>query len=89
MNIIFMIDILINLRTTYINTKSGDEVYSPLMIAKRYILGGRFWIDFLSSLPLDSFQTGNNSTGFLGVFGMLKLMRISRITKIIQHLNIK
>ena len=111
MNLLFILDIGINFRTTYINTKTGNEVslplpkctslsnicflfaltpqiYEPRKIAKRYLLGGRFWIDLISSLPLDSFQSGGSSD-VLGVFSMLKLVRITRISKIISNLNIK
>ena len=48
----FFIDILVNFRTTYFN-KDGDEIFSPKDIAKRYVLGGRFFIDLLASVPLD------------------------------------
>lgn len=85
-NIFFMIDILINFRTTYINTKTGKEIWSPKLIAKHYVLGGKFWIDILSSIPFDNFQNDNLSA--LGAIGMLKLIRTARISKIIQHLDV-
>lgn len=49
----FFIDIAINFRTTFISNKTGEEIYNPKLIAKRYVLGGRFLIDFLSSIPFD------------------------------------
>jgi potassium voltage-gated channel Eag-related subfamily H protein 4 len=51
----FFVDIIINFRTTYISQTTGNEVYNPKLIAKNYVLGGRFWIDLLSSLPMDIF----------------------------------
>lgn len=54
----FFIDIAINFRTTIIDPESGDEIWDPRVIAKRYLLGGRFWIDLLSMFPIDHFGSG-------------------------------
>lgn len=85
-NIVFITDIGVNFRTTYINTKTGIEIWEPKLIAKKYLLGGRFWIDLISSIPLDSLQIEQLSV--LAALGMLKLIRTARISKIIQHLNV-
>ena len=53
-NMLFIVDLAINFRTTYVETNSGVEVFEPNKIARRYVLGGRFVVDMLSSLPLDS-----------------------------------
>lgn len=82
---IFMIDILINFRTTYLSADTGDEIYDPKLIAKDY-LKGRFIIDVLSSIPFDKLSGGNN---FLPLLGMLKLVRLSKISVVITNLNIK
>jgi len=85
----FLVDILINFRTTYINQSTGDEISEPKMIAKHYVLGPRFWIDVVSTIPFDKIY----SSGFLGDFfsllGMLKIVRVSRISKIIANLNVR
>lgn len=86
-NIFFIVDILINFRTTYTNTKTGAEVWEPKKIAKHYVLGGKFWIDILSSIPFDGLRI--DSISFLNVIDMLKTIRILRISKLIQHLNMK
>ena len=77
---LFLIDIIVNFRTTFID-KEGIEVYDPRKIAKRYILGGRFWIDFFSTIPLDAMSGG--SVKPLQVLRLLKLARLSRLSKII------
>jgi hypothetical protein len=51
-DLLFFIDILFNFRTTYTDSSTGDEIGNPKKIAKHYVLG-RFWIDLLSSIPLD------------------------------------
>ena len=83
----FFIDIFINFRTTYISTKTGEEIYDPKLIARRYIFGGRFFLDCLSSIPFDKLAGGGND--ILPVLGMLKLFRISRINVVIRNLNTK
>jgi hypothetical protein len=89
-DIIFVIDIIICFRTTYVNPATGDEIWSPSMIAKYYFLNSRFWVDLISSLPLDYFTIG---TGFivdiLSLVSMLKIVRITRISRIISNLNAK
>ena len=35
----FFIDLFVNFRTTYISNKTGEEIYDPKLIAKRYIFG--------------------------------------------------
>lgn len=56
---IFMVDIGVMFCTTYLN-KFGDEVYNHKLIAKNY-LRGKVWIDFLSSIPMDMFGSGEAS----------------------------
>ena len=84
-DLIFMIDLLINFRTTYISSQNGDEIYDPKLIAKRY-LSGRFIVDLLSSIPFDKLS-GNND--YLPMLGMLKLVRVARISVVITNLNIR
>ena len=57
-DVFFVMDILINFRTTFIN-KNGEEVYDTKIIGKRYLGGGRFWIDFLSVVPLEEMSGGS------------------------------
>ena len=49
---LFLADLVINCRTTFINSKTGEEIKTPKAIFCEQ-LKGRFWIDFLASLPLD------------------------------------
>lgn len=88
--IIYFADIFINLRTTYINVRTGDEVWDPKMIAKKYILGGRFWIDLISAIPFEEFFTkGSALRDVAAILGMLKAVRVLRLSKVIQNLNIR
>jgi len=49
---IFFIDIIVNFRTSFTNTMTGDEVTDFKLIAKNY-LKLRFWIDVLATIPFD------------------------------------
>ena len=83
---IFIIDIILTFRTTFFDPTIGEEVYDPHRIAKRYIGGGRFFIDFLSSVPLTSIFGDNK---ILELFGLLKLARIFRVSVVIKRLNVR
>lgn len=58
----FLLDIIVQFRTAFINTATGDEISVPKLIAKHY-LKGRFWIDFLATVPFDLLASGLISTG--------------------------
>ena len=83
---LFFVDILIAFRTTYI-TKNGEEIYEPSQIAKDYLTGGRFVMDFLASVPISDIAGGGNR--FLELFGVLKLVRIRRLGKLVAKLDMK
>ena len=84
-DLVFFVDLFINFRTTYIPTSTGEEVYDPWLIGKRYVRG-RFILDLLSTIPFDKLASSNP---VLPLFGMLKLFRIFRISSVIRNLNIK
>ena len=64
--VVFVSDMLINFRTTFVITRTGDEIWDQKMIAKRYLFGGRFIIDILSAFPLEELGvTPNPSNRFI------------------------
>jgi len=79
----FFFDIILTFRTTTYD-KDGEEIFDWKKIAKNYLMG-RFFIDFISTIPLD--QLGNLPA--LQTFQLLKLLRLSRISKIIKNLAMK
>ena len=83
-DLLFLMDIFVNFRTTFYN-KEGDEVFDGKMIAKHYVMGGRFTIDAIATIPFD--WMGGSVT--LKIFGLLKLARITRLSKIIQNLKMR
>lgn len=86
----FLLDIFINFRTSFINQYTGEEVLYLCDIAKSY-LSGRFWIDLLATIPFDLIGVAilGGGASELELFGILKLVRIARLSKIISYLNVK
>ena len=67
---------------------TGDEIYSPSLIAKNYILSVNFVLDLIAALPFDYFRINNGMLfDFLGLASMFKISRVFRIMKIISNLN--
>jgi CRP-like cAMP-binding protein len=91
-DILFMVDVAICFRTSFMNPKTGEEVFDIKVIAKHY-LKGRFWVDILASLPLDVIGllvlSGSGSTVIFEAFGLLKLVRVLRLSRIIMYMNLR
>ena len=83
---IFVLDILINFRTTYFD-KEGDEIYEGRSIAKRYIKSGKLVIDLLATVPVEYFVTGQVT--FVQLLQLLKIIRVRRLPFIISRSNLR
>ncbi|PNJ50626.1 KCNH6 isoform 2 [Pongo abelii] len=84
-DIMFVVDIAINFRTTYVNT--NDEVVShPRRIAVHYFKGW-FLIDMVAAIPFDLliFRTGSDETTTL--IGLLKTARLLRLVRVARKLD--
>jgi hypothetical protein len=55
----FIIDLIMNFRTTIINEMTTEEILDEKQIAMSYIKG-RFFLDLLSTIPLDYIIQGND-----------------------------
>ncbi|XP_043321142.1 potassium voltage-gated channel subfamily H member 6 [Cervus canadensis] len=81
-DIMFVVDIVINFRTTYVNT--NDEVVShPRRIAVHYFKGW-FLIDMVAAIPFDLliFRTGSDE-----LIGLLKTARLLRLVRVARKLD--
>jgi len=83
-DLVFVIDIIFRFRTTYIDPISGEEVMDSMLISRRYLKSSNFYIDVLSTVPLDDLFGGGI---LLQLFGLLKLLRVQRISSVIMNLN--
>jgi len=95
-DICFAIDIVINFRTTFINSKTGFEVFEWKKIALAYVLGGRFVIDLLASIPFELIYTSfaneeqaNSNSMTFQLLGLLKLVRLLRLGRIVRYMKFK
>ena len=86
----FAIDIVISFRSTYLDEFTGDEVFDEGRIAKNYLFG-RFWLDFLSTLPLelivDWLPINVGAVDHYKLVSCLKLFRILRLGRLIDYIN--
>lgn len=84
-------DIVFNFRTTYVNSKTGTEVISPVKITLNYVLYGRFIIDLLATIPFELIVAVIlPDTNFsFQIFGLLKLVRLLRLGRIITYMKFK
>lgn len=87
----FLLDIILNFRTTYVN-QIGEEEKLPYNIAINY-LKFRFWIDIISTIPFEDLvaflpETSANSSlkNQVVLISCLKLFRILRLGKLINYL---
>ncbi|XP_069472417.1 voltage-gated inwardly rectifying potassium channel KCNH7 isoform X2 [Ambystoma mexicanum] len=84
-DIMFIIDILINFRTTYVNT--NEEVVSdPAKIAIHYFKGW-FLIDMVAAIPFDLLIFGSGSDETTTLIGLLKTARLLRLVRVARKLD--
>lgn len=87
MDTIFMLDIIINFRTAYINPFTEEVELSNKCIVKHY-LSGWFILDFLSSFPLDYIVMGPSgadvSAENLIMARTVKILRMARLLSLLR-----
>ncbi|KAG8222046.1 hypothetical protein J437_LFUL000490, partial [Ladona fulva] len=84
-DVTFVIDILINFRTTYVN--SNDEVVShPGKIAVHY-LRGWFLIDLVAAIPFDLLLFGSDTDETTTLIGLLKAARLLRLVRVARKID--
>ena len=83
---LFIFDIFVNFRTTFINHE-GQEVQDVWRIARRYVTG-MFFFDFFSSIPITSGMV-DAAGKWIKYFKLLKIVRIKKLNSVIQRLELK
>ncbi|VIO92202.1 potassium voltage-gated channel subfamily H member 6, putative [Brugia malayi] len=84
-DIMFIVDIIINFRTTYVN--ENDEVVShPGKIAIHYFKGW-FIIDMIAAVPFDLLLVNTNSDETTTLIGLLKTARLLRLVRVARKLD--
>ncbi|XP_053600824.1 potassium voltage-gated channel unc-103-like isoform X3 [Plodia interpunctella] len=84
-DVTFIIDILINFRTTFVN--AADEVESdPAKIAMHY-LRGWFVIDLVAAIPFDLLLFGTDTDETTTLIGLLKTARLLRLVRVARKID--
>ena len=85
---IFLIDIIIRFRTTYLDLEESYEVKDPHKIGLRY-LKSQFTIDFISSVPFgEIIRIKGAGQSIFQALGLLKLLRLSRLSTTVQRAHL-
>ncbi|KAH3715159.1 hypothetical protein DPMN_057865, partial [Dreissena polymorpha] len=84
-DIMFIIDILINFRTTYVN-KNDEVVSHPGKIAVHYFKGW-FLIDVVAAIPFDLLLWGSETDETTTLIGLLKTARLLRLVRVARKLD--
>ncbi|XP_071451245.1 voltage-gated delayed rectifier potassium channel KCNH8 [Hetaerina americana] len=86
---LFIIDIILNFRTTYVSGK-GEVVSDGRSIALHYVRGW-FLVDLLAALPFDLLYAsdlyGGEESGHGGRVHLLKLTRLLRLARLLQRMD--
>lgn len=77
---LFIADVIVNLRTTYID-ENKDEIVSNKLIIIKYCKSVNFYIDVLGSIPFSDFFSDSNSE--IRLIKLLKILRLLRITRLL------
>ena len=78
-DVLFSLDIFVNMRSTFISEKTGAEITDGKTIARNYIFGGRFVVDLMASIPFDAILPKGGNTQILGLLKLVRLLRLGRI----------
>ncbi|XP_071039250.1 voltage-gated inwardly rectifying potassium channel KCNH6 [Parasteatoda tepidariorum] len=84
-DVMFIIDIVINFRTTYVNSNEEVEGH-PCKIAVHY-LRGWFIIDVVAAIPFDLLLVGKNSDETTTLIGLLKTARLLRLVRVARKID--
>nr|XP_053646489.1 potassium voltage-gated channel subfamily H member 8-like [Cherax quadricarinatus] len=84
---LFLVDILLNFRTTFVN-KKGEVVLSPVRIATHYVKGW-FVLDLVAAMPFDLLLAADvySSTFQATNIHLLKLTRLLRLARLLQKMD--
>ncbi|XP_071493359.1 potassium voltage-gated channel unc-103-like [Diadema antillarum] len=83
-DVMFIVDIFINFRTTFIDDTIGEVVSNPSKIAKHY-LKGWFVIDVLAAIPFDlllfAVPADEKTTSAMSLLKTARLLRLLRVAR--------
>ncbi|CAF3632096.1 unnamed protein product [Rotaria sordida] len=86
-DMMFVFDILISFRTTFVLKETNEVITSSILIAKHFVIDSwrRFAIDILGALPWDILFYGNGSHSSMRLANCFKLARLLRLVAFIRN----
>ena len=89
--VVFLLDMVVNFLTAYVDETTNILVYDHNKIAIRYVsvIPFWFWMDLISTFPFEAFAVGANakSQESLATLKIFRLLRLFRIAKLFRLLN--
>ncbi|KAL7047400.1 hypothetical protein ACKWTF_002890 [Chironomus riparius] len=82
---LFIVDIILNFRTTFVSSK-GEVVSDSKLICLNY-LRGWFVVDFLAAIPFDHLYASNLLSGEESHIHLVKLTRLLRLARLLQKMD--
>ncbi|CAF3400709.1 unnamed protein product [Rotaria socialis] len=83
----FIFDILISFRTTFVLKETNEVITNPILIAKHFVIDSwrRFAADILGALPWDILFFGNGSHWTIRLANCFKLARLLRLVAFVRN----
>ncbi|XP_046852786.1 potassium voltage-gated channel subfamily H member 6-like isoform X1 [Xenia sp. Carnegie-2017] len=85
-DILFIVDVIINFRTTYVEGRTVKVVSNPRKIACNY-LRTWFFVDFVSAMPFELISLLSSQKGFVNLISLLKTARLLRLVRVARKLD--
>ncbi|KAH3873160.1 hypothetical protein DPMN_036387 [Dreissena polymorpha] len=83
-DLMFILDILINFRTSYLH--NGEVIMDQKKIAINYVKGW-FLIDTVAAIPFDLLLFGSGTSDTMTIAGILKTARLLRLLRVIRRIE--
>jgi len=78
---VFILDLIINFRTGYVDPSTGKRELRSAFIARNYFFG-YFWIDFISSVPWDQMIPAGDDIKLLKTVRLVRLTKLGRLARV-------
>jgi CRP-like cAMP-binding protein len=85
---VYVFDVFLNFRTSFINRHTGDEIFNPSEIAKHYLVSMKLILDILASFPFDYIVYAiDPSSSAHRILAFLRIIRVYRLQKLLMYLR--
>lgn len=85
----YFVDIIVYMRTTYIDLLTGEEVFDWQKILKNYYQSGKLAVDIISAIPFDILYLFTATHEELQLITLTKIVRLLRVSKILLFMRAK